>query len=535
MADKDESQSGISEDTKTMLEEQVKKGKARKFILITKGAAIKTLIVFKKGPYGPKIMQAKKQGFKGEACIGVVSGKGVNLTFQLPGTAEVSDAMKTDGSIFEAEPCKIAKLRKFFLEEAELKFKPEFQVVKSLIDVAAVSELDESEEENLAESTSQDVDSDERKAKLVAAVKKLTASIQQAIANHPQQKDQIMAPLAEIKEYLQGDKLDQAQEKLVEYAEILKGYLANTPQSDTTQPAPPPPPPPPSGDTAKQSEWDWRLKALSPDLKKVLSEKLGDFGQIAAIYKQAKESKESDLAAAVEHLKKCATLVEVALKEGEGEWEDSSAEDFKTSWEEQSALFASQRKNIEARLPDKLAGFDKFVAKAKELANSGDYEGALKIAMKLAELDTAAQKATTSKEVKETIPEHAVEDRKKFLLSRWNDAIKASYIEVEKLVAPIAQQVPDEDPNQLVSGINDALDDFVDDFNTAIIGAQSATPNDLRPLDRALDAINKYRSRIGTHPLIMQLDQAKAALGVDIRVSDQLLKALDDLETRLAG
>ena len=94
-----------------MLEDHVKKGKARKFILITKGATIKTLIVFKKGPFGPKVNKAKKAGFRGEVTCGVITGKGVNVTFKLPGTSEVSKAMKTEGNVYDGEPCKIAKLR----------------------------------------------------------------------------------------------------------------------------------------------------------------------------------------------------------------------------------------------------------------------------------------------------------------------------------------------------------------------------------------------------------------------------------------
>jgi hypothetical protein len=43
------------DETVKMLESQVTKGMPRKFILICKGAAIKTLIIFKKGPYGTKI------------------------------------------------------------------------------------------------------------------------------------------------------------------------------------------------------------------------------------------------------------------------------------------------------------------------------------------------------------------------------------------------------------------------------------------------------------------------------------------------
>lgn len=62
---------GIDQATAEALEGQVKKGKARKFFLIYKGASIKTLVVFKKGPFGPKVMSAKKSGFKGDVTYGL--------------------------------------------------------------------------------------------------------------------------------------------------------------------------------------------------------------------------------------------------------------------------------------------------------------------------------------------------------------------------------------------------------------------------------------------------------------------------------
>ena len=120
----------IDDATIEMLESQVKKGKARKFFMIYKGASIKTLVVFKKGPFGPKIMRAKKDGFKGEVVYGVVTGSGQNLFFQIPATDAVAAAMKVD-SWEEKPPTKKSKLRAF-LNDSGLKFKPSLFLIRDL-------------------------------------------------------------------------------------------------------------------------------------------------------------------------------------------------------------------------------------------------------------------------------------------------------------------------------------------------------------------------------------------------------------------
>ncbi|MEC8554700.1 MAG: hypothetical protein VXZ82_06810 [Planctomycetota bacterium] len=118
-----------------MIEGQVKKGKARKLFLIYKGATIKSLVVFKKGAFGPKILKAKKDRFKGEFAYGVVTGSRKNLFFQLPATSDVADAMKVDG-FMENTPTKNAKLQKF-LGDNGLKFKPSFHMITELGDAPA--------------------------------------------------------------------------------------------------------------------------------------------------------------------------------------------------------------------------------------------------------------------------------------------------------------------------------------------------------------------------------------------------------------
>jgi hypothetical protein len=124
-----------------MLESEVKKGKARKFILICKGAQIKKLIVFKKGPYNTRLQKAKKDGFRGEAVCGIVTGSGENLRFQLAGTKEVAGAMSVDRPV-EGEPTKTTKLKEF-LAENNLKRKPEYEVIR---DVAALAKPEADED-----------------------------------------------------------------------------------------------------------------------------------------------------------------------------------------------------------------------------------------------------------------------------------------------------------------------------------------------------------------------------------------------------
>jgi hypothetical protein len=125
---------GIDSETVEMLESDVKKGKARKFILIYKGAQIKTLIVFKKGPYQTRIQSARKDGFKGDAVCGVITGSGVGLTFQLAGNKQVADAMGVDAAV-DDEPTKPTKL-KDFLAENNLARKPEYKILHNVSELA---------------------------------------------------------------------------------------------------------------------------------------------------------------------------------------------------------------------------------------------------------------------------------------------------------------------------------------------------------------------------------------------------------------
>ncbi|MCE9603732.1 MAG: hypothetical protein K8U03_02390 [Planctomycetia bacterium] len=109
----------VSPETKDFLDE-AKKGKPRKFVMLVKGTTIVSLVVYKKGNATKFIKQAKEDG-KGIPCFGLITGRGMDLNFQLA----VSDG-------FEKPPIKDLILKKFLEEEAEFKCKPMVEIVATL-------------------------------------------------------------------------------------------------------------------------------------------------------------------------------------------------------------------------------------------------------------------------------------------------------------------------------------------------------------------------------------------------------------------
>lgn len=146
---------GTDEQTVKVLSE-AKKGKARKFAIIYKGASVLKLIAFKKGAFKAKINAAKKEGHKGKGCWGVVNGEGPALTFYLS---------TEDG--FDRPPIKEMVLKKFLFEEAQLKLKVTFKIVANLPTVADSDDEDEEQEEQeeqeaAAPATEAETDSDDQ-------------------------------------------------------------------------------------------------------------------------------------------------------------------------------------------------------------------------------------------------------------------------------------------------------------------------------------------------------------------------------------
>lgn len=149
-ASKQTSDRSIDAESIEMLEAEVKKGRPRKFFMVYKGAQIKTLEVFRKGPFKSRVVQAKKNGYVGEVVYGIVVGSGKDLTFHLAGNGEVAEAMKVDAFI-EKAPIKDAKFKEY-LKKNELIFIPAFTVVTELANVPTMEGLaGEADAEQIAE------------------------------------------------------------------------------------------------------------------------------------------------------------------------------------------------------------------------------------------------------------------------------------------------------------------------------------------------------------------------------------------------
>jgi len=109
----------LPDETKAMLD-QVKKGKTRKFVMLTKGTSIVSLVLYKKGAPTKYIKEAKESG-KGTPCFGVLEGGGLELVVKLAATDGFKDA-----------PVKDLVLKKYLEDEAGFKCKPRFEIVEAL-------------------------------------------------------------------------------------------------------------------------------------------------------------------------------------------------------------------------------------------------------------------------------------------------------------------------------------------------------------------------------------------------------------------
>jgi hypothetical protein len=108
----------LDEDSQKYLEE-AKKGKSRKFAMLCKGVSIVGLKIYKKGNEEKYKKELKKEA-TGQFYAGVITGKGQKLVFQLP------------RDVCEKAPTKEITLKEFLSDEADMKFKPTYELVATL-------------------------------------------------------------------------------------------------------------------------------------------------------------------------------------------------------------------------------------------------------------------------------------------------------------------------------------------------------------------------------------------------------------------
>ena len=563
--------------------EDAKKGKSRNFLLICKGITPKYLLVKKKAIKKSEIAEAKKLGYKGEPYVGVISGRGVELVFNLA----IEDG-------YQDAPCKEQIFKDFLATHAEMKAKPSFAIVQSVAEfqteddddspaapaapgsepaastAAPASAAPASPESASPASAPAAAESstpaapaspgaipnaptlpDGAKEKLEGALNKLLPQLKDAISRFPDRKEEILKPVSKIKEDIAAKNFQDAKDGLIRLNELLKTL-------DSKQAAAP------AVGTPNLDEQKWKalLAQLTPKFRQVVSGGLGDVEKFKLVLSRIAEAAEKrDFVTATkggEQLLAALDRTIVGSQAGAASQptapgtpgatsapaaaaspspaaspapatEDSEAANFQKLFD---ALEEKFQKAVRGQFGD-TSKFRAAISFISERGANGQYESALNA---ITRLDKALDEALAAgKKETDVIPKGIVETRKKFLLSRWQQLLKDATVEVRKLAAPISKLVPDEEPSELISGIIDSIEQLTDKLSNAIVGAQSATGEDPKPLEKALAAIVDFRGRLANDPILNLLDEAKSSLGVDVGVRRMLESTLNELEAKLAN
>lgn len=173
---------------------EVKKGKSRCFLLICKGAKVKYLKVKKKSVKKNEIAEAKKLGYKGDAYIGIITGKGMDLVFNLA----ISDG-------YESEPVKDKALKDFLEEHANFKCKPSFAIVATPPEVP--------------------FDDEDLRNPLIARFLALGDQISQVLDSNPGAEAELKKTTSEIRVLLQDGEFDTAEPRVGSLEKRLQELL----------------------------------------------------------------------------------------------------------------------------------------------------------------------------------------------------------------------------------------------------------------------------------------------------------------------
>jgi len=120
--------------------------------------------------------------------------------------------------------------------------------------------------------------------------------------------------------------------------------------------------------------------------------------------------------------------------------------------------------------------------------------------------------------------------KRKFLLDRFNRIPGEVKANLRPLRAKIATEVPDEDPKQLVDGIETMLGEFYGEMREAIDESINAGDGDYAA---AIKTIDELKKKVQSDALVQLLMRDPLKSGVN--VENLLLSALGEIESQLAG
>jgi hypothetical protein len=256
----------FSEESRKFLLE-VKKGKARKFVLTKDGVQIDRLIIFKAGTFDRVVREARQDGAWGDMYFGMLQGDGTDIRFELS---------RADG--FTNPPGTEVRLKEFLREVTGLKFEPAYVIVDNLVTVEQAEDDgadDDSESSQMTESAVADSGSSvvevSTEDKFVRILKSILPHVKRALAAKTLVSAELQQSVREAQELGRRRDFDPGLAALRRVGELTKQALAET---ESTMPAAD------ASDSATQSrvaqptrrqQWDDRLAAVQSRFDKAVA------------------------------------------------------------------------------------------------------------------------------------------------------------------------------------------------------------------------------------------------------------------------
>ena len=535
--DDDDSLPPLGENTEKFLE-QAKKGQARSFLLVCKGNKVKYLAVKKKPVKKNELNEAKKSGYKGEGYFGVITGKGMELVFNLS---------MADG--YTSEPVKDKILKDFLEEKADFKCKPTIAIVATLPDVP--------------------FDDEDLKNPLIARFLALDVLITQVLDVNPAAEAELVKTTSGIRLLLQDGEFQTAEPSIstleTRLQELLNGAPPNIPvppsplgPTSTSQPIPPAPPVPPNtpaptapaptvDNDALKLKLQEALNKLVPQLKQAVvtypEKKVELLTPVAQIKKQMdsgdlQEAKKGILA--VGQLLK-SLMSQAATTPSTSESQPQAVDPLRAEYERKLAAI---KPSYDKALQDMLGDTSKFrtvMTYVTEQAEAGIFGNAIKALERLTQaVEKAISEAPKSNEQDQKSGEGTVKSAAMaFKIGRleWAMACDEVQQQLRSLKGAILQAGEDFDnsslteldnaTDQLYGILGDEAQNLQDRFDENI---DSQSQNEQQAtLDEVLKQMDRYESFLSGNPLV---DAATSnPFGVTVSVKDRLSNQISKLRT----
>jgi hypothetical protein len=492
----------IGEGTNKFLE-QAKKGQSRNFLLVCKGAKVTYLAVRKKPVKKNELNEAKKAGYKGEGYFGVITGKGMELVFNLS---------LADG--YTAEPVKDKILKDFLEEKADFKCKPTFAIVPTLPEVPF-------DEEDLSNP-------------LIVRFLGLAHKISAVLDINPNAAGEIQQTSTEIRLLLQDGNFDDAEPRINVFETRLSQLsVGDSVANDQTASAPPQPSPPQSPAPAQTDDEALKLKLqetlnkLVPQIKQAVAtfpDRKGELlTPVAAIRKQIDDGKLEDAKQGLMGLVK--TLKDISSQQM------APPSDGSTDLTERIQRLEPQLLQAVKLNPEKGTALMNLWNFINDKVSTGDAASATKALERLEPaLQESLKSAPSSDAERFGIREGLVADRIKeleaYFQQRFEEAKARTVQEVDKLETPIDEYI--ENAKELVDAINSDLRALYDSVAKRLMSVLKQGTK-----EEVAEEVESCRVELAGNKLLQEVAGASGSLNIQTEVMEQFADLFLDVTDRM--